>query len=131
MPLSMVACVLSYFWKQRPLTLGRGSFGYDLNIWETQKRGERKRGGGEGEEGGRKKERESEREKKRKMVDFAKIYFWKRNRLTPKTFGRLLYQVTFSTVMPHYNPKTQWLETTILFSILCLGLADLVWLGSK
>lgn len=68
--------------------MGRGSFGYDLNIWETQKRGERKGGWVKERKGeGRKREKVKEK-RKEKMVDFAKIYFWKRNRLKHKTFGR-------------------------------------------
>ena len=43
-----------------------------------------------------------------------------------KIFSRLLYQLTFSTVMLHNNPK---LENTVLFFI--IWLADLVWLGFK
>ena len=54
---------------------------------------------------------------------FAKIFFLGKRQMKFKIFGRILYQLTFSTIITN-NLKNQWLKTIVhLFSIRCIWIS--------
>lgn len=71
----------------------------------------------------RKEKKRKERKIKKKNDEFYQDLFLEKRQMKLKIFGRLLYQLTFSTVMQHNNTRTQWLETASLFCIICLWIS--------
>lgn len=61
---------------------------------------------------------------RKKNGEFCQDLFLEKWQMKFKIWGRLLSQFTSSTVMLHNNPRTQWLETTILFCIICLWISQ-------